>query len=88
MKQVHAYFSGKVQGVFFRVAAKDLADNLGLAGFVKNLPDGRVELLAQGEEENLNKLLDELNKNFAINKDSQISWLEGLQDFSDFNIKY
>ncbi|MET3929238.1 acylphosphatase [Lysobacter sp. OAE881] len=41
--------SGKVQGVFFRASARDRAQALGLRGFAKNLPDGRVEVLAAGD---------------------------------------
>jgi acylphosphatase len=41
--------SGRVQGVFFRADAKRRADELGLAGYARNLPDGRVELVAEGE---------------------------------------
>lgn len=44
---------GKVQGVFFRVSAMRKADKLGILGYVKNLPDGSVLILAQGERENL-----------------------------------
>ena len=41
--------SGKVQGVFYRDAAKSQADMLGLKGWAKNLPDGRVEIVAEGD---------------------------------------
>jgi acylphosphatase len=41
--------SGKVQGVFFRDAAKSQAEMLGLKGWAKNLPDGRVEIVAEGD---------------------------------------
>lgn len=46
--------SGKVQGVFFRESARKQAENLGLHGLVRNLPDGRVHIEAEGTEENLN----------------------------------
>lgn len=87
MKQIHAYFSGHVQGVFFRSKTKAMAQKLSLTGFVKNLPDSRVELLAQGEEENINKLLDKLNQTFTI-KDSQISFSKSTHKFSSFTIEY
>ena len=50
--------SGKVQGVFFRQSTKEKADELGLEGTVKNLPDGSVEIIATGSEENLSQLVE------------------------------
>lgn len=49
MKRVHVFISGRVQGVFFRAFTKEKADELGLAGWVQNLPDGRVEAIFEGE---------------------------------------
>ncbi|MDG2516709.1 acylphosphatase [Lysobacter soli] len=48
--------SGKVQGVFFRASARDRAQALGLRGFAKNLPDGRVEVLAAGDDAAIDEL--------------------------------
>lgn len=48
--------SGKVQGVFFRALAKEKADELGVAGFVRNQPDGSVYLEAEGDKEQLDRL--------------------------------
>jgi acylphosphatase len=45
----HVYYSGSVQGVGFRYTARRLAQSQGLAGFARNLPDGRVELAVEGE---------------------------------------
>ncbi|HYE55916.1 MAG TPA: acylphosphatase, partial [Chitinophagaceae bacterium] len=49
---------GKVQGVYFRVSAKKVADELGLRGEVRNLRDGSVEVLVVGEEEKVRELAD------------------------------
>ncbi len=46
----HVYFSGRVQGVGFRYSAKQIASGFDVTGWVKNLPDGRVELFAQASE--------------------------------------
>ena len=51
------YFSGRVQRVGFRFTAEGLAKELGLTGYVKNLPDGRVEMEAQGTEDAIREML-------------------------------
>lgn len=50
MKRFHAVISGKVQGVYFRATARKQASALGIKGFIRNLPNGSVELEAQGED--------------------------------------
>lgn len=50
---MHCYVSGKVQGVWFRASTKNEADRLGLKGWVRNLSDGRVEVFACGNENQL-----------------------------------
>jgi acylphosphatase len=57
VKRFHAIILGRVQGVFFRAMAREHAKALGIEGFAKNLPDGSVELDAQGEEDSLRELL-------------------------------
>lgn len=56
MKAVRFLVGGKVQGVWFRASARDRAVALGLRGFARNLPDGRVEVLAIGEQEPVEEL--------------------------------
>ncbi|MBA2709719.1 MAG: acylphosphatase [Tatlockia sp.] len=51
---MRCYISGRVQGVWFRASAKKEADHLAITGWARNLPDGRVEILACGEEKHLN----------------------------------
>ncbi len=57
LKRIHLLISGKVQGVFYRMNAKNKADELGLTGWVKNTPDGEVEILAEGKEKDLKELI-------------------------------
>jgi acylphosphatase len=56
-KRYHIHISGRVQGVFFRANTWKTARSLGLAGWVRNLPDGRVETVFEGEQENAGKML-------------------------------
>ena len=53
---VHCFISGKVQGVWFRAGVKDQADNLNITGWARNLSDGRVEVMASGEKNNIEQL--------------------------------
>jgi acylphosphatase len=50
--------SGRVQGVFFRDTARRLAEESGVAGWVRNLPDGRVEAVFEGPDEEVRKLVE------------------------------
>jgi acylphosphatase len=56
-ERAHVYVSGQVQGVFFRDAARERAVQLGLAGWVRNLPDGRVEALFEGPSEKVREMV-------------------------------
>ncbi len=53
MSTFHIIVSGKVQGVFFRVNARNKASELGLTGWVKNTPEGKVEIVATGNDQSL-----------------------------------
>ncbi len=81
----HVFFSGMVQGVGFRYQACRIAASLHLTGWVKNLYDGRVEMEAQGEEKDVDSLIDQLNKQpyIRIKKivKEDIPLLEGEEKF-------
>ncbi len=53
---IKCWVSGRVQGVFFRASAREQAQSLGLSGYARNLSDGRVEVLACGEPERVERL--------------------------------
>ena len=57
-KQIHLIVRGRVQGVFFRASTQREARRLGLTGFVKNRADGAVEIVAEGEEDDVKDLLN------------------------------
>lgn len=60
MKTVHLLIKGRVQGVFFRVSTQMKAKSLKVKGWVRNLPSGEVEAVAQGEEGKVDELISYL----------------------------
>ena len=58
MKTIRLTIKGKVQGVFYRATAKDIADEFGIKGWVRNLPNNNVEITATSAEELLQKFID------------------------------
>ena len=88
-KQIRIYYSGRVQGVGFRYGAGDIAGQLGVSGWVKNLHDGRVEVLAEADEEALNDFLGRINQYFSgYIRDSDIKWQPATGEFKDFEIRF
>ena len=77
---------GKVQGVGFRKNSAFLAKNLGLCGYVKNLDNGQVEMLAEGEEKDIEKLVAWANAGPAEAQVDQlfVDWQEFKNEFNDF----
>jgi acylphosphatase len=67
-QRIHVFFSGKVQGVGFRQSVHDYAVELGIKGWVKNLEDERVEMVAEGPEADLNLLLGKICSEFEVKK--------------------
>ncbi len=57
-KQIHLFIRGKVQGVFFRQAIKVIAKKNNITGWVRNLDDGRVEALLEGDSESVNIVVE------------------------------
>ena len=81
MKRVHAYFTGIVQGVGFRYTAIRLAKRAEATGWTRNLPDGRVEIVAEGAQERLEQFLDELRRCFdTYVREVQAEWQEATGD--------
>ena len=72
LQAYHVYVSGKVQGVYYRASAAKKAQGLGLTGWVKNLADGRVELIAQGPVAALDQLLNWCQKGPMLAKVSKV----------------
>ena len=88
-KRLHIYYSGTVQGVGFRYTAERAASNLGLAGWAKNLPDGRVEVLCEGPEAALKQFAEKLHSVFkSYINDTDIEWSKATGEFSYFDIRF
>ena len=89
MKRIHAYVSGYVQGVFFRYSAKQKARELNLVGYAKNLSDGRVEVVAEGDENKLIELVNFLNNGpeYAKVENVDLKWSNATNQYKEFSIK-
>ena len=90
VKRAHLYISGLVQGVFYRANMQRKAEELGLSGWVRNLPDGRVEAVAEGDEEALKKLIDWAWRGppAARVENGEVIWEEPRGDIRGFRIRY
>ena len=90
MKRVHVYISGRVQGVFFRAETQRAANGFNLTGWVRNMPDGRVEALFEGKDKNVDKMLDwcHIGPPAARVKEVLIEEEPYAEEFRDFIIKY
>ncbi|MFH1654701.1 MAG: acylphosphatase [Pseudomonadota bacterium] len=90
MKRLHLIISGRVQGVFFRAYAQDCATRLEVTGWVRNTSSGDVEILAEGEEEKLKKLLDLCKRGPEPAKVDEVKITESTAtgEFRSFNIRY
>ena len=90
LKCAHAFYSGRVQGVGFRLTAEEVAQQFGIVGWVRNLRDGRVELVAHGGETILARFLDVLRtgpmRNFI--QRVELSWSAPSDSFDEFKIRY
>jgi acylphosphatase len=90
MKRVHVFVSGMVQGVSFRYYTGEKARELGVKGWVKNLADGRVEIVAEGEEERLRELIEFCRKGeFGAEIEKvEVKWGEFKGEFEGFERRY
>ena len=88
--RAHVYYSGRVQGVGFRFTAEAIAHQVGVLGFVKNLLDGRVEVVCEGSKEKVDAYLEGI-KNSALGKHIQKAdclWEDPSGRFTDFRVEF
>jgi len=87
--RAHIYVSGLVQGVFFRASMQEVARSLGVTGWVRNLPDGRVEAVVEGDEDKVRKLIEWAWRGppLARVENVEVKWEEYRGEFRDFHIR-
>lgn len=90
MVRAQILVTGRVQGVFFRAFAQERAVALGLTGWVKNLPDGRVEVLAEGEQSQVDELIAVLKQGPPLSyvERAEVLWQDYLGEFDNFRITW
>jgi acylphosphatase len=88
-KQVHCIVRGRVQGVFFRASAQREARRLGLTGWVKNLSDGSVEVVVEGEDERVREFVHWAQRGPSAARVDRVEtrWRSYTGEFSDFRIE-
>lgn len=88
-KRAHVFVRGRVQGVFFRANTRKEARKKGLAGWVKNLPDGRVEAVIEGEKAKVEELVSWMREGprMARVEEVEVTFEEAKNEFDGFRIK-
>ena len=90
MKRVRAIVTGRVQGVWFRARTQDEAKRLGVTGFVRNLADGTVEIVARGEDGLVDALMGWARQGppMAEVAGLRISEIAEDEDFATFEVRF
>ncbi len=88
--RAHIFVSGKVQGVFYRENTRKKAESLGVTGWAKNLKDGRVEAVFEGDRERVEKMVEWAKKGpfWAKVEDSHVTWEDYQGEFESFETRY
>jgi len=89
-KRAHVYVSGRVQGVYFRAATREEARRRGVVGWVRNLPDGRVEALFEGPAAAVEGCVAWCRHGppGAVVQDLDVTWEDPTGQLAGFNITY
>jgi acylphosphatase len=89
-ERVHLVVHGRVQGVFYRATTLEKAIELGLTGWVRNRADGAVEVVAEGDRQEIENLVDwcRVGPKHAQVTDVDIHWESYTGEFREFTIKY
>jgi acylphosphatase len=88
-QRIHATFIGTVQGVGFRYSVQRAADQLGVCGWVKNLRNGNVEIIAEAPKEVLAQFLEQVKMRFSSYiRTVDVTWEPAGGEFKDFTITF
>jgi acylphosphatase len=87
---MHVIVTGRVQGVFFRARTKTMAESLNLTGWVRNLPDGSVEAIFEGRNEDIQAMVEWCKKgpSYAVVEDVQTSDKPFSGKYDRFSVRY
>jgi acylphosphatase len=87
--RIHLLISGEVQGVFFRASTRKAASDLGVTGWVRNTPEGMVEVVAEGRKPLLDRLIEFCKRGpeGAMVEETIIEWAKPTGEFSGFSVK-
>ena len=88
--RLHIVIEGIVQGVFYRASTIEESSKLGLTGWVKNCPDGRVEAVFEGNTDKIEKILEWCKEGppGAVVRNVETVWEQATGDYNSFTIKY
>ncbi|WP_020401856.1 acylphosphatase [Gracilimonas tropica] len=86
----HIWITGRVQGVGFRHFTRKNAESLGVLGWVRNLPDGKVEAVFEGDEDQIDELIDRCKKGppAAYVKEIKVEEPKEKGAFTDFQVRF
>ena len=89
-KRIHIFIAGRVQGVFFRQSTRVMAIKNNVTGLVRNLDDGRVEIIAEGEKQNIDNLVNWCKTGPANSRvdEFELSEENVTDDFENFEVRY
>ena len=89
-ERLHVYFSGMVQGVGFRFTVRRIANSYEVTGFVKNLPNGDVEVTAEGDREVVKSFIDAICNSSLRSyiRNAERGWEPATEEYREFEIKF
>ena len=88
--RAHVFVSGRVQGVFFRYETRQLARRVGVTGWIRNLPDGRVEAVFEGEKDAVEQMIEFCRRGPPAARVDKVEviWEPYKGEFNSFTIRY